>query len=166
MPSPTLYIANSLGFGAHAREHMLRDVITTVRDMGFHVVEPFRDNNEQNLGAERTVAQEFEVAGRDVDSVKTADGVLCIVSSAVPDEGAMVEVGMAIALHKPVLYLNDDVRFRPNGRCLPMNLMLFCHARPNTWDRYYYTSIDGLRDPQKALHTWITHLQTPLENLF
>jgi len=165
MPTPTLYIANSLGFGTHTREHMLRDVVATVRDMGFRVIEPFHDNNEKSLEMERTVEQEFEVAGQDVESTVAADGVLCIVSSPVPDEGAMIEVGIAMALKKPVFYLNDDFRFRPNGRCLPMNLMLFSHARPNTWEQYYYTSLDSLRDPQKALHKWITHVNTPLQTL-
>ena len=64
----------------------------------------------------------------------------------------MIEVGMAMAWNKPVFYLNDDFRFQPNGEVLPMNLMLFTHTTANTWQEYYYTSIDSLADHDKALY--------------
>lgn len=162
---PTLYIANGLGFNAHAREHTLRDIVKTVRDMGFGVIEPFADNNELSLAQERSVGQELKIARLDVQGVKDADGVLCVISSPIPDEGSMVEVGMAMAWGKPVFYLNDDFRYRPRGGQLPMNLMLFYHTSEDTWRQYYYTSVDEIRDPHKALHKWITHSKRDLERI-
>ncbi len=165
MTKPTLYIANALGFSTHARVHMLRDVVTAVRGMGFGVIEPFADNNEASLAQERTVEQEFDIARLDTKGVKDADGVLCVISSTTPDEGSMIEVGMAMAWGKPVFYLNDDFRFRPDCTALPMNLMLFAKMTPQTWQQFYYTSIESLRNQNKALHKWITHVNRDVNAL-
>ena len=163
MTKPTLYIANTLGFKTHARDNMLRDAVAAVREMGFGVIEPFAENN--NLAHERSVEQGLTIARANVQSVRDADGVLCIVSSPIPDEGSMIEVGMAMAWGKPVFYLNDDVRYRPRGDRLPMNLMLFYHTSANTWRQYYYTSVDEMRDPEKGLHRWITHTARDIEGI-
>lgn len=156
MTKPTLYIANALGFNTHAREHMLRDIVAVVRDMGFGVIEPFADNNELSLSEKRSVKQELQIARLDVKGVENADGVLCVISSPIPDEGSMIEVGMAMAWGKPVFYLNDDFRYVPKCSQLPMNLMMFYHTSEDTWTQYYYTSLESMRDPEKALHRWGT----------
>ena len=73
----------------------------------------------------------------------------------------MIEVGAAMALKKPVFYLNDDFRFQinqPGGVArLPGNLMLFAHVTEDTWQRYYYTSIEELSSHEKGLYKWLTH---------
>lgn len=153
---PILYIANGIGFNAHARTHTLGVIVNVVESMGFEVIEPFRDNNELSLTRERNVESELKIAALDRKGVEQADGVLCVISSPIPDEGSMIEVGMAMALGKPVFYMNDDFRFRPNGHTLPMNLMLFAHSNAREWEQYYYTSIDELRDPFKGLIKWAT----------
>lgn len=165
MMKPTLYIANALGFNTHAREHTLRGIVAVVRDMGFEVIEPFADNNELSLSEERSVKQELQIARLDVKGVKDADGVLCVISSPIPDEGSMVEVGMAMAWGKPVFYLNDDFRYVPKSGQLPMNLMLFYHTSDDTWWQYYYTSMESMRDPEKALHKWMTHTKRDIEKI-
>ncbi len=165
MVKPTLYIANALGFNTHAREHMLRDIVVVVRDMGFGVIEPFANNNELALSEERSVNQELQIARLDANGVKDADGVLCVISSPIPDEGSMVEVGMAMAWGKPVFYLNDDFRHKPKCGQLPMNLMLFYHTSEDTWRQYYYTSVESMRDPERALHKWITHAKLDIERV-
>jgi nucleoside 2-deoxyribosyltransferase len=165
MTKPTLYIANALGFHTHARNNMLVDVVKTVRDMGFGVIEPFADNNEVSLAQERSISQELEIARLDTKGIKDADGVLCIISSPIPDEGSMIEVGMALAWGKPVFYLNDDFRYIPRGGQLPMNLMLFYHTSKDTWRQYYYTSLDEMRDPEKGLYKWIAHIDRNIEGI-
>lgn len=165
MTKPTLYIANALGFNTYAREHMLRDVVAVVRGMGFGVIEPFADNNELSLSEERSVTQELQIARLDGKGVKDADGVLCVISSPIPDEGSMIEVGMAMAWGKPVFYLNDDFRYVHKRGQLPMNLMLFYHTSEDTWKQYYYTSVESMRDPEMALHKWITHAKFDIEKI-
>jgi len=162
---PTLYIANALGFNTHARDHTLCDIVAMVRGMGFGAIEPFADNNELSLARERTIAQELEIARLDTKGVEYADGVLCIISSQIPDEGSMIEVGMAIAWNKPVFYLNDDFRYRPTNTALPMNLMLFARMTPETWEQYYYTSIESLSDPSKALYKWFIHINCDVNSI-
>ena len=148
---PKLYIASGLGFSTLGRTHVLDKVVKVVKSMGFDVIEPFADNNELSLELHRTIEAEIEIAQRDMDGVRQSDGVLCIISSPIPDEGSMVEVGAAIALNKPVFYLNDDFRYKTNVGALPVNLMLFTHTTAETWDRYYYTSIEELSSPEKGL---------------
>ena len=157
----TLYIANGLGFSSSARTSVLSSIVRTVTKMGYDVIEPFQDNNELDLSRERNVAVEMEIARRDVDGVRRADGVLCVVSSPVPDEGVMIEVGLAIAWSKPVFILNDDFRYSPSNTVLPMNLMLFAGMNAETWRKYYYTSVDDLENAQKALGEWIQHARLP-----
>ena len=71
----------------------------------------------------------------------------------------MIEVGAAMALKKPVFYLNDDFRYKVDATIprLPVNLMLFAHASEQTWQRYYYTSVEELSCRNKGLHKWMVH---------
>ena len=158
---PTLYIANGLGFSTLGRTRVLASIIEAVKKLGFGVIEPFADNNELSLANDRSVGAEIEIAVRDMNGVIKADGVLCVLSSPIPDEGSMIEVGMALALKKPVFYLNDDFRYQidPASTKLPVNLMLFAHATAKTWQRYYYTSIEDLSSQEKGLCKWIQHSQ-------
>lgn len=156
---PTLYIANGLGFSAQARAHVLAPIVASLKQMGFEVIEPFGDNKELALVNNRTIGGELEIAHSDMKSVIEADGVLCILSSPIPDEGSMIEVGIAMALNKPVFYLNDDFRYQIDAttRHLPVNLMLFAHATEQTWQRYYYTSMEELSCRDKGLYKWMAH---------
>lgn len=156
---PTLYIANGLGFSAQARTLTLGSIVAVIKNMGFDVIEPFADNNELSLASDRTIECELELAKRDMNGVIQSDGVLCILSSPVPDEGSMIEVGMAMALNKPVFYLNDDFRYQISAATprLPVNLMLFAHTSAQLWQRYYYMSVDELTSHDKGLHKWMTH---------
>lgn len=163
---PTLYIANGLGFSTLGRLNVLESIVKAVKAMGFDVIEPFADNNELSLEVDRNIEAELEIAKRDMNGVKESDGVLCILSSPIPDEGSMIEVGAAMALNKPVFYLNDDFRYKINtAGGLPANLMLFAHTSVDNWDRYYYTSIEELSDPTKGLSKWISHLQKKVQDI-
>ena len=42
-----------------------------------------------------------------------------------PDEGVMIELGMAMALKKPTFLFRDDVRHCTDCEAYPLNLMLF-----------------------------------------
>lgn len=149
---PKLYIANGIGFSKLGRTYVLDKIVGVVKSLGFDIIEPFSDNNELSLEISRTIESELEIAKRDMNGVRQSDGVLCVISSPIPDEGSMIEVGAAMALNKPVFYLNDDFRYKANNTGqLPLNLMLFTHTTADTWDRYYYTSIEDLSSPGKAL---------------
>ena len=151
---PRVYIANGLGFGAMTRIRVLSEIVETLHAMGVDTIEPFADNNEASLSYDRSIAREHEIARLDMQGVRDADAVLCVVSAPIPDEGAMIEVGMAMALFKPVFILNDDFRFH-NLTHFPMNLMLFGGMPLEEWKSYYYTSLESLSNPDMALGKWI-----------
>lgn len=151
-----LYIANGLGFSELQRIHVLEPLVHKLEhDLGFTCVEPFRDNNELSLSDKRGVDAEYAIGHADVQGVRLCDALLCVVSNFIPDEGAMVEVGLAIAWGKPVFLLNDDFRMKPVEDKLPLNLMIFMNTPRDRWKDYYYTSATQLSDPKKAL----THMQ-------
>lgn len=151
---PVIYVANSLGFNTMARTLVLPKVVSVLKKLGFKTIEPFADNNEASLARERSVEQEHQIARRDVEGVRNSDAVLCVISSQTPDEGAMIEVGMAIAWGMPVFILNDDFRYASNDGGFPMNLMLFAGMPVDRWREYYYTDVEDLGNPDKALMKW------------
>ena len=68
----------------------------------------------------------------------------------------MVELGMAIAWEKPVFLFRDDYRRCTDCEDYPLNLMLFTGLPKTGWESSWYTSVDQLPDPEKALFGWLT----------
>lgn len=66
----------------------------------------------------------------------------------------MVELGAAIALGKPTFLFRDDFRRCTDSEQYPLNLMLFTGLLEDGWERHYYTRVDEIGDPQKALAEW------------
>jgi hypothetical protein len=67
----------------------------------------------------------------------------------------MIELGAAIALGKKTFLFRDDFRRCTDSEHYPLNLMVFTGLPENGWQDYYYTSIDEISDPQKALVKWL-----------
>ena len=67
----------------------------------------------------------------------------------------MVELGMAIALHKAIFLFRDDFRRCSDSEAYPLNLMLFAGLPETGWDAYYYTSTEQIASPEKALYRWL-----------
>ena len=51
--------------------------------------------------------------------MRDADGIFAVVNGCPPDEGVMVELGMAITWEKPVFLFRDDFRAAPTARPIP-----------------------------------------------
>ena len=66
----------------------------------------------------------------------------------------MIELGMAIALKKPTFLLRDDFRRVSDSDQYPLNLMLFTGIPEEGWQDYFYTSVDEITSPEKALARW------------
>ena len=77
-----------------------------------------------------------------------------VVNGVPPDEGVMVELGMAIALGKPTFLFRDDFRRATDSEEYPLNLMLFTGMPQEGWRNYYYTTLDEITAPEKALARW------------
>ena len=97
----------------------------------------------------------YRVAQRDLQDVRDADAIFAIVNGTPPDEGVMVELGAAIALGKPTFLFRDDFRRCTDSEDNPLDLMAFAGLPDHGWQRSFYTSLDDVGDPTKALALWI-----------
>ena len=149
----TLYLANPYGFSAQQRSGPLAELVSALEEAGAEVWEPFaRNNNTKDTDG---TAWPYLVGQRDMRDVRDADGLFAVVNGCPPDEGVMVELGMAIAWGKPVFLFRDDFRHCTDSGDYPLNLMLFCSLPQHGWERYWLTHIDQIADPQKALAHWL-----------
>ncbi|MEO0408917.1 MAG: nucleoside 2-deoxyribosyltransferase [Cyanobacteria bacterium P01_A01_bin.135] len=146
-----LYLANPYGFSAQQRS-LLPPLIAALEALGAEVWEPFARNNQVDF-ADPDWA--YEVAQADRRDVEQCDGIFAVVNGTPPDEGVMVELGMAIALQKAVFLFRDDFRRCSDSEQYPLNLMLFAGLPRRGWQAYYYKSIEEISSPDKALYRWL-----------
>ncbi len=147
-----MYLANHYGFSTLDKHGPLPQLVKALEALGADVWEPFERNNQINF-AENGWA--YRVGQSDFADVRNADGIFAVVNGCPPDEGVMVELGMAIALNKAVFLFRDDFRRSTDSEDYPLNLMLFTAFPEGTWRDYYYTSIDQIPDPNKELVKWL-----------
>ena len=150
-PSKTLYLANPYGFSAQQREGPLAALTGALEALGIEVWEPFGRNNQVDK-AEAGWA--YRIGQADLRDVRAADGLFAVVNGCPPDEGVMVELGMAIAWKKPVFLFRDDFRRCTDSEAYPLNLMVFAGLPEIGWRDYWYASVEELADPEKALACW------------
>ena len=148
----TVYLANPYGFSEQQREGPLVDLARALSALGAEVWEPFRRNNQVDR-AETGWA--YRIARADVRDVREADGILAVVNGCPPDEGVMVEIGLAIAWGKPTFLFRDDFRRCTDSEAYPLNLMVFAGLPETGWERHWFTSVAELADPGKALVPWL-----------
>ena len=147
----TVYLANPYGFSAQQRALLLPQIVHALEALGLEVWEPFERNNQVDLSEPGWA---YRVGQADFRDVREADAVFAVVNGVPPDEGVMVELGMAIALGKPTFLFRDDFRRATDSEEYPLNLMLFCGMPRQGWRDYYYTSISEIGSPDKALARW------------
>lgn len=152
MPQKRIYLANPYGF-SQQQKTLLPPVIQALEDLGAEVWEPFARNNQIDFSQKGWA---YQVAQADVQDVRDCDGVFAIVNGTPPDEGVMVELGMAIALNKAIFLFRDDFRRCTDSDQYPLNLMLFAGLPETGWEDYYYTSLSQIQSPDKALYRWLS----------
>ena len=118
----TLYLANPYGFSAQQRGGPLHELVRALESMGADVWEPFARNNQIDRASAGWV---YQIGQADLRDVRAADGLFAVVNGCPPDEGVMVELGLAIAWEKPVFLFRDDFRRCTDSEVYPLNLMLF-----------------------------------------
>ncbi len=148
----TLYLANQYGFSLQQKTGPLQDLVKMLSGLGAEVWEPFERNN-QNDGPKSN--SPYEIGRSDMQDVRDADGIFAVVNGTPPDEGVMVELGMAIAWGKEIFLFRDDFRRCTDSDTYPLNLMLFTGLPKKDWKDWYYTNIDEIADPNKALVRWL-----------
>ncbi len=147
----TVYLANPYGFSAQQRALLLPQIVAALEALGLEVWEPFERNNQEDLSVPDWA---YRIGQADYGDVREADVLFAVVNGVPPDEGVMVELGMAIALGNPTFLFRDDFRRATDSEEYPLNLMLFTGLPRQGWQDYYYTSIAEIASPDKALARW------------
>ncbi len=147
----TIYLANPYGFSAQQNALLLPALVSALEALGLEVWEPFARNNQIDTSVSGWA---YRVGQADCRDVRQADAIFAVVNGAPPDEGVMVELGMAIALGKPSFLFRDDFRRVTDSEEYPLNLMLFTGMPERGWRDFYYTSVDEISAPNKALARW------------
>ncbi len=147
----TIYLANPYGFSAQQKALLLPEIAAALAALGLEVWEPFARNNQVDFSQPGWA---YRVAQADARDVREADAIFAVVNGAPPDEGVMVELGIAIALGKPTFLFRDDFRRVTDSEEYPLNLMLFAGMPREGWEDYYYTSVAEIASPDKALARW------------
>ncbi len=153
MRRKTLYLANPYGFSAQQREGPLVALVAALESLGAEVWEPFARNNPVDR-AQRDWA--WRVGQADLADVRDADGFFGVVNGCPPDEGVMIELGLAIAWRKPIFLFRDDLRRCTDSGAYPLNLMLFTGLPAEGWEDHWYRSVTELSDPTRALARWLS----------
>ena len=152
----TVYLANPYGFSTQQKTVLLPLVVAALEELGLEVWEPFVRNNQVDF---TQVGWAYEIGQKDFADVRNSDAIFAIVNGVPPDEGVMVELGMAIALGKPTFLFRDDFRRLSDSNEYPLNLMVFTGLSQEGWQDYYYTSLEEVTAPDRVLARWAS---TPL----
>ena len=151
----TIYLANPYGFSAQQKEMLLPGIIEALESLGLEVWEPFARNNQEDLAVPGWA---YRIGQADFRDVRDSDAIFAVVNGVPPDEGVMVELGMAIALGKPTFLFRDDFRRATDSEEYPLNLMLFTGVPERGWRDFYYTSVEEIANPNMALAKWAVGL--------
>ena len=154
----TLYLANPYGFSAQQREGPLAALVRALEQAGAEVWEPFARTGALDRGRTDWA---YRVGQADLRDVREADGIFAVVNGCPPDEGVMVELGLAIAWGKPTFLFRDDFRRSADSDRYPLNLMLFTGLPAEGWEAYWYASVAEIPDPDKALARWLAGAPPP-----
>ena len=154
MTKKTIYLASPYGFSKQWHAKLLPEFISALESLGAEVWEPFHRNNQIDFSQPGWA---HKVAIADLQDVKDSDAIFAIVNGTPPDEGVMVELGVAIALGKPTFLFRDDFRRCTDSEDYPLNLMLFAGLPASNWENSFYTSIDEIKSPKKTLMSWLNN---------
>ena len=153
MSNKTLYLASPYGFSEHWRLKLLPEFISKLEFMGATVWEPFARNSNIDFS---TPGWANKVACSNLDDLRQSDGLFAIVNGMPPDEGVMVELGVAIAMGKPTFLFRDDFRKCTDSDEYPLNLMIFLGIPYGSWNDYYYRSMAEIDSKKKAIYQWLS----------
>ena len=152
MPNKVIYLASPYGFAEQWRLRLLPEFITKLESMGARVLEPFARNSDIDLSIPGWANK---LASSNFNDLRNSDALFAIVNGSPPDEGVMVELGVAAALGKPTFLFRDDLRKCTDSDEYPLNLMIFIGIPSDSWTDYYYSSLDEVDTKSKAIYKWL-----------
>ena len=96
----------------------------------------------------------YNLAESNFNDLKKCDCIFAIVNGTPPDEGVMIELGIAIALKKKIFLFRDDFRNCSDSNQYPLNLMLFLGLPKDNWKKYYFESLEDIKSNKKGFVEW------------
>ena len=145
-----LYLANPYGFSKQIKK-LLDEFIIIFNDLNIEVYEPF-ERTTKIIHKEGEWA--YDLARSNLNDLKKCDCIFAIVNGNPPDEGVMIELGIAIALKKKIFLFRDDFRNCSDSNQYPLNLMLFLGLPKDNWKKYYFESLKDIKSNKKGLVEW------------
>ena len=145
-----LYLANPYGFSKQTKT-LLNEFINIFNNLNIEVYEPF-ERTKHIIKKEDNWA--YDLARSNFQNIKNSDCIFAIVNGTPPDEGVMIELGIAIALRKEVFLFRDDFRNCSDSNQYPLNLMLFLGLPKDNWEKYYFESLLDIKSNKKGFVEW------------
>jgi len=145
-----LYFANPFGFSKQTKK-LLYEFIKIFNDLNVEVYEPF-ERTQRIIQKDDEWA--FKLASHNLNDLKKCDCIFAIVNGTPPDEGVMIELGIAIALKKKIFLFRDDFRKCSDNNQYPLNLMLFLGLPKDNWKKYYFESLQDIKSNKKGFVEW------------
>ena len=150
MKKKKLYLANPYGFSTQTTK-LLSEFINIFNDLDIEVYEPF-ERSKQIMQKNNECA--YEIAESNFHDLKKCDCIFAIVNGTPPDEGVMIELGIAIAFKKEIFLFRDDFRNCSDSNQYPLNLMLFLGLPKDNWKKYYFESLQDIKSNKKGFLEW------------
>ncbi len=145
-----LYLANPYGFSKQTKT-LLPEFIKIFQGLNVEVYEPFERTKDLSINNANWA---YELAKTNLKDLKSCDCIFAIVNGNPPDEGVMVELGIAIALNKEIFLFRDDFRKCSDSDQYPLNLMLFVGLPKESWSRNYFETLKDIKNPKKNFLNW------------
>jgi len=145
-----LYLASPYGFSKQTKK-LLREFIDIFNDLNIEVYEPF-ERSQQII--QKGGKWAYDIAKSNFHDLKKCDCIFAVVNGTPPDEGVMIELGIAIALKKQIFLFRDDFRSCSDSKQYPLNLMLFLGLPRNSWKKFYFESLKDIKSNQKGFVEW------------
>ena len=130
---------------------LLFEFIDIFNDLNIEVLEPF-ERTKHIIQKDDNWA--YELAISNFNDLKKCDCIFAIVNGNPPDEGVMIELGIAIALKKEIFLFRDDFRNCSDSNQYPLNLMLFLGLPRDDWKKYYFESLKEINSDKKGFLDW------------
>ena len=145
-----LYLANPYGFSKQTKK-LLYEFINIFNDLNLEVYEPFMKTKEI---VKKGGKWAYDLAKSNLHDIEKCDCIFAIVNGTPPDEGVMIELGIAIALKKQIFLFRDDFRNCSDSNQYPLNLMLFLGLPRDNWEKYYFESLQDIKSNKKGFVEW------------
>ena len=127
------------------------EFINIFNDLNIEVYEPF-ERTKQII--QKGYNWAYDLAASNFHDLKKCDCIFAIVNGTPPDEGVMIELGIAIALKKKIFLFRDDFRTCSDSNQYPLNLMVFLGLPKRNWKKYYFESLLEIKSNKKGFVSW------------